>query len=131
MKTKFFAALNIITLFITISFLEFDQSSYGKWVVLGGMTLFIVSGILSIFKRDIWKTAHSKHVENTYAFLSQAYKLVPAFIVTIVVSMSIVSDIVGASRNLMVFTSHLVVYTAVALPCHLAIFRPQLVEKTA
>lgn len=123
MKTKLLAALNIFSLLTFTIILEFTDAGYGKGVLIVGIVAFTVSGVFSVFKRAIWNAAHVNYTSQPKVFFIEHSRWVASLCTIIVVVLSILADFVEEGRNLSVFTSYLIVYVTLTLPCHLIIFK--------
>jgi len=70
MKTRIFALLNIITLFIFTATLEFASSSEAfTIIIISASVLFIISGSLSVFRKSIWHAAHENYATKSNEYL--------------------------------------------------------------
>lgn len=125
MKIKLLAIINIITLLTFSTFLEFSDGASGKWIVLVSFTIFIVSGVSSVFSRPIWRSAHVDFKTQPKEFFIDTIRWLPSLCVTVVVTISILADLIEGSYDWSSFTSYLIVYLTLTFPCHLTIFKNQ------
>ena len=126
LKTKSFALINIISLLIAVSTLEFAKDAgYSLPILIGSIILFSVSGYGSVFKKNIWKLAHEKYDLRSKEFLIDTIRISSSVIITFIVTMSIVADFVTVDTNYVQFITYVMVYLLLFIPCLIVIFKPQ------